>query len=881
MTLPDGCTATVRQGALELSDGQRLPLPEAGGSVTIERRVVRPDGRAALVRHTIRVGEPADTRPDVAAAPADRKPTEVPAETATGMPEDAAKEAPTEAPVKVANEAPVDVVDKVPEQAHDEVLEKVAGEPQNEAPTEVSTEVPAGASVDVPEAVLTAAVPAEAPTEVPEKVQEVPADVPSEVSTETPIAVPVKTPADMSVETPPELKESTEVPGRISTEVESEMDTRKPIETSAERNTPTEEPADDNINNPDVTADKDKATPVSASLGTPLFTPTTEASDGSSAPEDAQPLSSAPDDKHFAESRRENLHPNDAPSPAKQSPASASESYSPLSGSSARLGSLSPVSEDNEPSFENTSKKLPDESRPFCEWSENESAMIPSNSSVPTFSSEAGQDTSLHGEGKSPVKEEEEEESEPVVKSRLTHHDSLRLPVHVPRLRKRSDGDSVPTDRHGPCGRRVAAHLNDPQKKQEENEEMCTKLNSILHKLGYGVPDNTGGAAEDHTRNDPSAAEEMRQQHAKPQNQALVEGPEEPEPVSVPKVISYFESITPQRMESPVERRKWRSSDRSPSASRSPRSARSPEPPSEHKSSAPPRKVNFADSVQRVFISSNSEPDEMEEIHVPRQEESSFSSPKLVQTCIKEAEPVICTQPTRLTTILVQNSPDKTPEDSKNLEELLEIFEAAEGSPNKTQTVPSLQVDPLSSNVLANDETPSQVPDNSATPATTDRTELKPSNPDHDKREAVTQDRTGTNEETQGPEDVPDSSETTPLITSSTAEELNHAPAPVGDNANNAATPVQAEPLPRPSSVILQGDLPLNDFPASQTLDPTDLPDGTDPVQLTADRVEEPTETEPSDPFLPDESVRDRSVTAKRSTWFEDCMEFCCCCWGP
>ena len=903
LTLPDGCTATVRQGALELSDGQRLPLPEAGGSVTIERRVVRPDGRAALMRHTIRVGEPTDTKLAKEPLPAGEAPAEVPEKTSAGMAgdvpkgtptevleeaevgvsEEAPEEAPAKVPVEVADKALVEVVVKEPDVVQDEVLENVPADVQNQVSPEVSAEVPANVPAEEP-----AESPVELSAKVTEKVQEEVSDeVQSEEPTETAVAVSLETPAGISTEVPSEIQlEPAEVPARVSTEDEFEVNSKKLAETSVEvadnalAEKPTDVPSDHDVDSSGLAAVEEKTTLVSASLGSPLLSSTLEGSDGlSSALEDARPRTTAADGEGSDESRYEDLQRTDAPSPVKQSSTSAVKFHPSLSPSLATKGSLSPVAEDSEPPFENV--KLPADSKPYCEWTEHESVKISSKSNVPASGIESVKDALRReeNESQSPVEEEDEEDedTEPVVKSRLAHHDSLRLPIHVPRLRKRSDGHDVPTDTHSPCSKKVAAYLNDPQRKHEEDEEMRTKLNSILHKLGYGVPDNTGDGDKDHTAKDPSGSDVARTQQPEPLHQAA-ESPKEPEPISVPKVISFFESITPQRAESPVERRKWRSSDRSPSALRSPRSAVSPEPPRDHgplqnKQSPSPRRVNFADSAQRVFISSTTERDEMEDIPIPRQEESSFSSPELVQTCLKQLKPVITTQPTRLTAILVQNSPDKTLEDSKAAEETAGTSAAVAGdSPQKNESSELPEGGLLSSSVLEVEEPPPQSSQNNTTPVKTDRT--KQSEPEHAKEQTVTQSRTGTNKES---EDVLDSSEATPLIFPSTAEELSQVPATEG-SSNGAVAPIQAESLARPSSVIIQGDLPPSDFPTMRTVVPTELPDGTGPVLVTAEMAEEAAGTEPNDPFLPDESAQHRNAAGKPSTsWFEDCMEICCC----
>ena len=60
--LPDGSSVTVRDGQLELSDGRRLPMPAAGEAITVERTVTRPDGGTTRIKHTIRLS---DTEPVV------------------------------------------------------------------------------------------------------------------------------------------------------------------------------------------------------------------------------------------------------------------------------------------------------------------------------------------------------------------------------------------------------------------------------------------------------------------------------------------------------------------------------------------------------------------------------------------------------------------------------------------------------------------------------------------------------------------------------------------------------------------------------------------------------------------------------------------------
>ncbi|KAF0291871.1 hypothetical protein FJT64_010079 [Amphibalanus amphitrite] len=56
--MSDGTSVTVRDGQLELSDGSRLPTPAAGEAITVERTVTRPDGGTTRIKHTIRLSEP-------------------------------------------------------------------------------------------------------------------------------------------------------------------------------------------------------------------------------------------------------------------------------------------------------------------------------------------------------------------------------------------------------------------------------------------------------------------------------------------------------------------------------------------------------------------------------------------------------------------------------------------------------------------------------------------------------------------------------------------------------------------------------------------------------------------------------------------------------
>ncbi|XP_043205517.1 cell surface glycoprotein 1-like [Amphibalanus amphitrite] len=1080
MTLPDGCTATVRQGALELSDGQRLALPEAGGSVTIERRVVRPDGRAALVRHTIRVGEvsaaksdgdstppgdkgtaevsekdnketaevpvpddkviaqgpeqdkntaegPAQDYTTSSEAPAENKGTvegpvqdnatspEVPAqddkETAEVPPQEntATAEVPTpedkgtaEASAQndtVASEEPVLVpgsaaAAEVPVEAGDvptdipvsedekatEVLENsnkaLPEEPilTNAAPIEVpvpANDIPARkqASTDntpseLPEAqteepestndasskepVKNDVTPAEQPvpanetqaeepvstnessdevkelidqdsTEAPApshgKSQEVPVPAESDVILPANVITTATEDAASSKEAPNEEQtESANVPDESLTESPSEESTAPSTNSSKETPSDVSEiaeklsPAEAKNNRPSESATLSSAKdstcmpveePSEALMqdqtGSPAETrceTTEEVKD--TTPEKADETQRDEVPKLPAQILLEEKRGNDAESvdandsrcktdiPSENQsqgmqPSASGSSSSPLRSSLKEC--LTPVAEDQEPSFDNNAAKLSDSKQPFCEWTSNNSIETNEPDAAAQVDKSDADKTSSQGERSEEcdttkkTEAETEDEKEPVIEHRLAHHDSLRLPTHVPRLRRRSEDEGGQIDRHSPCGRKAVAHLKDPFKKREEDEAMRNKLNSILHKLGYGIYGSEGDDKERASGEGGGTEAAGPKQHG-PSGES-VEGPEEPEPVSVPKVISYFESITPQRMESPVEKRKWRSSDRSPSALRAQRSARSPEPSrsmekSPGKQSPSLRRVNFAHSAQRVLISSTSEPDEMEHIPIPHHEDS---SPEIIQPCQREVQPVVTSQPTRLNTILAQSPPDNNSEDPLTASDTT-------GDRTKDEDLPKIPATPEKDTGEPSDiqkrEASPQALVSSVTEVNRGETEPSKSTPNES---PATQSKDSV--DSPGPDETAEASETTPLITSSTAEELNQPTSGGDSKADSGVTPLQAEPLPRPSSVVIQGELPLRDFTTSRTGDPTELEEGASPVLLIDEGTEEAVDGGARDPFLPDGVADRRDTVSKSSSWFEDCLSFCCCCWGP
>ncbi|XP_043202547.1 transforming acidic coiled-coil-containing protein 2-like isoform X2 [Amphibalanus amphitrite] len=1082
MTLPDGCTATVRQGALELSDGQRLALPEAGGSVTIERRVVRPDGRAALVRHTIRVGEvsavksegdsvpPGDNGTAEVSGKDNKETAEVPVPedkgiaegseqddkgTAEGPAQDytTSSEAPaenkctTEGPAQgdaTSPEVPAQDDKETPEEpAKDSTVTAEVPAPEDKGTADASAQNDTATSeepVSVPGSAAAAEVSAEAgdvPTDIPvsedEKATEVLENsskaLPKEpiLTNAAPIEVPV--PAnDMPAEkqastdnTPSELPEAQTEEPESTKDASSEepvknngTPTEQPVpanETQAEEPDSTnessaevKEPIDqDSTEAPDASHEKSQEVPVPAESDVILpanviTTATEDAASSKKAPNEEHTESNNVPDESLTESPSEESTapctnssketPSDvseiaeklSPAEAKNNPPSESatlnsakdftcmpveepsealmedqtgspaetrcetteevqdttsetadetqrdevpklpaqmlleekrgndaesvdandsrcktdipsENQSQGMQPSASVNSsspsrsslkecLTPVAEDQEPSFDNNAAKLSDSKQPFCEWTSNDSTNSETNQE-PNAAAQVNQSdadkTSSQGkrieecDTTKKTEAETEDEKEPVIEHRLAHHDSLRLPTHVPRLRRRSEDEGGQIDRHSPCGRKAVAHLKDPFKKREEDEAMRNKLNSILHKLGYGIYGSEGDDKE-RASGEGGETEAARPKLHGPSGEN-VEGPEEPEPVSVPKVISYFESITPQRMESPVEKRKWRSSDRSPSALRAQRSARSPEPSrsmekSPGKQSPSLRRVNFAHSAQRVLISSTSEPDEMEHIPIPHHEDS---SPEIIQPCQREVQPVVTSQPTRLNTILAQSPPDNNSEDPLAASDTT-------GDRTKDEDLPQIPATPEKDTGEPSDiqrrEASPQALVSSVTEVNSGETEPSKSTSNES---PATQSKDSV--DSPGPEETAEASETTPLITSSTAEELNQPTSGGDSKADSGVTPLQAEPLPRPSSVVIQGE--LRDFTTSRTGDPTELEEGASPVLLIDEGTEEAVDGGARDPFLPDGVADRRDTVSKSSSWFEDCLSFCCCCWGP